>query len=68
MRKQIRLFDTALNILTSWGCFEAVFANITNIIILISEAEISIDKKLEASVSELALNTDTERGLKQDYC
>jgi len=58
MRKKIRLFDTALNILTPRECFEAAIADGTNTILLISEREISIDEELEASVSELASNTE----------
>jgi hypothetical protein len=65
MRKRIRLFDTALNILTPRDCFEAALADETNTILLIPEAEIDIDKELEASVSELASNTDTEPNLKR---
>ena len=59
MRKRIRLFDTALNILTPQECFEAALASGTNTIFLIPEAEISINEELEASVSELASNTDS---------
>jgi hypothetical protein len=65
MRKRIRLFDTALNILTPRGCFEAALADGTNTILLIPEAEINIDKELEASMSELASNIDIERDLKR---
>ena len=64
MRKQIRLFDIALNILTPQGCFEATLANKTNTILLIPEAEISIDEELEASVSKLASNTNTKHAIK----
>lgn len=56
---------TALNILTPQECFEAALADRTNTILLIPEAEINIDKELEASVSELASNTYTERDLKR---
>ena len=65
MRKRIRLFDTELNILTPRGCFEAALADGTNTILLIPEAEISIDEELEASVSELVSNTNTERDHKR---
>ena len=58
MRKKIRLFDTALNILTPRECFEAAIADGINTILLILESEISIDEELEASVSELASNTE----------
>jgi len=56
IRKRIRLFDTELNILTPQGCFEAALADGTNTILLILEAEISIDEELKAFVSELASN------------
>jgi hypothetical protein len=60
MRKRIRLFDTALNILTPRGCWEAALADGSNTILLIPEQEISIDEELEASVSGLASNTDSD--------
>jgi hypothetical protein len=67
MRKRIRLFDTELNILTPRGCFEAALVDGTNTVLLIPQAEISIDEELEASVSELGSNTDfrIERDLKR---
>lgn len=54
MQKRIRLFDTALNSLTSQECFKAVIADEINTILLISETKINIDKQLEASVSVLS--------------
>jgi hypothetical protein len=70
MRKKIRLFDTALNILTPRGCLEAALADGTSTILLIPEAEISIDEELEASLSKLASNTDsdTENEPKRGRC
>lgn len=61
MRKRIRLFDTALNILTPRECFEAALADETHTILLIPEAEISIDEELEASVPKLASKSDMYR-------
>jgi hypothetical protein len=61
MRKRIRLFDTALNILTPRGCLEAALADGASTILLILEEEISIDGELEASVSELVSDTDSYR-------
>ena len=54
MRKQIRLFDTELNILTPADCFEAATADGSNTILLIPEAEINISEELETSISKLA--------------
>ena len=53
MRKQMRLFDTNLYILTPPNCFEAAIANGSNTILLIPEAEMNINK-LENSVSKLS--------------
>jgi hypothetical protein len=51
MRKQIRLFDASLNILTPRGCFEAAIVNNANSIYLIPETEIRIDEQLLASIT-----------------
>lgn len=59
MRKRIRLFDTELNILTPRDCFEAATANGRNMILLIPEREININKELEASISKLKSNDDS---------
>jgi len=56
MRKQIRLFDTNLNILTPRNCFEAATAGGQDTILLIPEADINISKELEASVTDLTSN------------
>ncbi|KAK6380192.1 hypothetical protein LTS17_005381 [Exophiala oligosperma] len=53
MRKGIRLFDRALNILTPRNCFEAATSDGNNTILLIPESEINIGEKLESSVSKL---------------
>lgn len=56
MRKQIRVFDTNLHILTPRNCFEAAIADGRNTILLIRESDINIDGKLEASVTKLEFN------------
>jgi len=50
-RKQIRLYDTDLNILTPQICFQATIANGSNMLLLIPESKIDINKELEVSVS-----------------
>ena len=67
MRKQIRLFDTELNILTPRDCFEAAISNGRNTILLIPESEIDIGQELEASIAELVSEKDStaERGPKK---
>ncbi len=52
-REQIRVYDTDLNILTPQICFHAAIANGSNMLLLIPEKEIDINKELEASVSQL---------------
>jgi hypothetical protein len=59
MRKQIRLFDTELNILTPRDCFEAAIANGKNTILLMPENEIDIGQELEASIAELVSERDS---------
>lgn len=54
MWKHIKLFDTALNSLTSQECFKTVIADEINTILLISETKININKQLKASVSVLS--------------
>ena len=53
MRKQIRLFDSELNILTPRDCFERATANGRNVVLLIPEKDIDISEELEASASKL---------------
>ncbi len=53
MRKGFRLFDKHLNILTPRNCLEAATLDGSNTILLVREADINIDIKLESSVSEL---------------
>ena len=59
IRKQIRLFNTELNILTPADCFEASTADGSNTILLIPEAEIDISEELETSLSNLASEGDS---------
>ncbi|KAL6242584.1 hypothetical protein RBB50_010230 [Rhinocladiella similis] len=64
MRKGIRLFDKELNILTPRNCFEAATIAGSNTVLLVPEAEINIDEKLESSISELVSRpaSSTEEG------
>jgi hypothetical protein len=61
-REQIRVYDTDLNILTPQMCFQAAIANGSNILLLIPEKEIDINKELEASVSRLLFESDLQMG------
>jgi hypothetical protein len=62
MRKseQIRVCDTDLNILTPQMCFQAAVANGSNMLLLIPEKEIDINEELEASVSQLVSESDSQ--------
>ncbi|TGO07234.1 hypothetical protein BTUL_0306g00130 [Botrytis tulipae] len=53
MRKGMRLFDSELNILRPPQCLEAAIASGSNIIFVIPEVKIDIDKKLEDSIFTL---------------
>ena len=59
-KEQIRLYDTDLNILTSHMCYQAAIANKGNILLLIPEREIDINKELETSVSQLLSESDSQ--------
>ena len=60
-KEQIRLYDTDLNILTPQMCFQAAVANRSNMLLLIPEREIDINEELEASVSQLLSELDSQR-------
>ncbi|KAK6592219.1 hypothetical protein H4I96_12079 [Botrytis cinerea] len=53
MRKGMRLFDSELNILRPPQCLEAAIASGSNIILVIPEVNIDIDRKLEDSIFAL---------------
>jgi uncharacterized protein YjbI with pentapeptide repeats len=59
-REQIRVYDTDLNILTPQMCFQAAIANGSNMLLLIPEKEIDINEELEASVSQLLSESDSQ--------
>jgi hypothetical protein len=59
-REQIRVYNTDLNILTPQMCFQAIIANGSNMLLLIPEKEIDINKELEASVSRLLSESDSQ--------
>ena len=63
MRKQMRLLDTDLNILTPRNCFQAAIADGSNTLLVIPEKEIDINEQLEASVSELPSVSDSHAGV-----
>jgi hypothetical protein len=50
-REKIRVYNINLNILIPQMCFQAIITNGSNMLILIPEKEIDINKELEASVS-----------------
>jgi len=56
----MRLYDTDLNILTPQMCFQAAIANRKNILFLIPERDIDINEELEASVSQLLPEPDSQ--------
>lgn len=57
-REQIRVYDTDLNILTLQMSFQAAITNGSNMLLLIPENEIDINRELEASVSQLLSELD----------
>jgi hypothetical protein len=59
-REQIRVYDSQLNILTLQMCFQATIANGSNMLLLIPEKEIDINEELEASVSRLLSELDSQ--------
>jgi hypothetical protein len=59
-REQIRVYDTDLNILTPQMCFQAAIANGSNMLLLIPENEIDINKELENSVSQLLSESNSQ--------
>jgi hypothetical protein len=59
-REQIRVYDTDLNILTPQMCFQAAIANGSSMLLLIPEKEIDINEELEASVSQLLSEPDSQ--------
>ena len=59
-RKQIRLYNTDLNILTLQICFQATIANGSNILILIPERKIDINEVLEVSVSQMLSESNSQ--------
>ncbi len=65
-KEQIRLCHMDLNILTLPICFQAAIANGSSILLLILDREIYINKELEACVSRLLseVNSQTEAGSK----
>ena len=59
-----RVYDTDLNILTPM-CFQAAIANGSNMLLLIPEKEIDINEELEASVSQLLSESDSQMALSE---
>ncbi|PSS27714.1 hypothetical protein M430DRAFT_38457 [Amorphotheca resinae ATCC 22711] len=59
-REQIRVYDTDLNILTPQICFQAAIANRSNMLLLIPAREIDINEELEASVSQMLSESDSQ--------
>jgi hypothetical protein len=59
-KEQMRLYDRDLNILTPEMCFQAAVANRSNILLLIPERDIDINEELEASVSTLLSELDSQ--------
>lgn len=59
MRKQIRLFDINLNILTPIGCLKAATTDSHYTVLLILKAEVNICEDVENLISELVLEIDS---------
>lgn len=57
---QIRAYDTDLDILTPQMCFQAAIAHGSIMLLLIPEKEIDINEELEASASQLLLESDSQ--------
>ena len=56
----MRVYDTDLNILTPQTCFQATIANKSNMLLLIPETEIDINEELQAPVSQLFSESDSQ--------
>ncbi|KAE8440544.1 hypothetical protein EG329_007250 [Mollisiaceae sp. DMI_Dod_QoI] len=67
-REQIRVYDTDLNILTPQMCFQAAIANGSNMLLLIPEKEIDINEELEASVSHMLSEPNSEMEAVPLFC
>jgi hypothetical protein len=59
-KEQMRLYDTDLNILTPQMGFQAAIANKSNMLLLISEKDIDINEELEAPVSQLLSESESQ--------